>query len=141
MDFYNKVNLKHFKFLNYILDNVNDNHVTCKIDFTLSSSRIDVPYYMEVKVNLTHCTGIYKTGLLHAMDIFKHERLYNITEQRYNIMTEEFNKYFLDEDDEHITYNIEDNQKELTFTAMTTDDLNEILDKYSGFFETIDSLV
>lgn len=141
MDFYHKVNLKHFTFLNYMLDNVNDDHVTCKIHFLLSSNRIDVPYYMQVKVSLTHCTDIQKTGIVHAMDIFSHERMYNITEERYNLMLDEFNKHFLDEDDEHIKYNINQQLRELTFTTLTTGQLKQLMDKYAHFFETIDSLV
>ena len=141
MDFYNNVNLKHFTFLKYILDTVNDDHVTCKIHFLLSSNRIDVPYYMQVKVSLTHCTGIYQTGIVHAMDIFNHERMYNITEDRYNAMLDEFNKYFTQEDDEFIKYNINDELRELTFITMSADDLRKVISKYAGFFETIDSLV
>jgi len=141
MDFYNDVNLKHFTFLKYILDTVKDDHVTCKIHFILSCNRIDVPYYMQVKVSLTHCTGIYKTGIIHAMDIFNHERMYNITEQRYNAILDEFNKYFLDEEDDFIKYNVNDELRELTFTTMSAGDLREVLNKYSGFFESLDSLV
>lgn len=84
MELFNKVNLKQFKTLKYIIDNVQDDHIMCKINCQLRSDKIDAPYYLDTQISISHCTGTYNKGILHAMDVFNHHRMYNITENKYN---------------------------------------------------------
>ena len=46
MDLFNNVTLRHFKFLRFVAENIDDDHVMCKITTIARSDRIDTPYYM-----------------------------------------------------------------------------------------------
>lgn len=137
-DVFNKVNIRHFALLRYLLENMDDDHITCKISCILRSDRIDTPHYMDVKIKLTHCTGLYEKGIYHAMDILSHQRMYNLTQDRYEILEKTFKDNF--REDEMITLRIEDKLNQLTVLTRTSDELMNVLDKYNEFFAMVDDL-
>ena len=108
MQFFNKVNLRQFETLKYIADNVQDDHIMCKINCELRSDRIDTPYYLDTEVSISHCTGTYNKGILHAMDVFNHHRMYNILEEKYYEIKDIMEKSFVNQR-EHITVESSEN--------------------------------
>lgn len=139
MEIFNKVNLKQFKTLKYIADNVNDDHIMCKIDCEIRSDKIDTPYYLDTKISISHCTGTYNKGILHAMDVFNHHRMYNITEEKYFQIKDIIETTFL-EDTKFIKRNISEKSSVINIELMEVSDLKEILEEYHKFFEIIDDL-
>lgn len=140
MDLFNNVTLKHFKFLRFVAENIDDDHVMCKITTIARSDRIDTPYYMDVHFALTFCSDIEEKGIYHAMDILKNQRLYNLNEDKYVEVVNVFKQNFEGLDDERIKLRMEDKLNQIEIQTTSSDELIEMLDKYSQFFDMIDSL-
>ena len=64
MDLFNNVTLKHFKFLRFVAENIDDDHVMCKITSIARSDRIDTPYYMVID-ELFYYQGILRVIIIH----------------------------------------------------------------------------
>lgn len=139
MEFFNKVNLKQFETLKYITDNVQDDHIMCKIHCELRSDKIDTPFYLDTQISISHCTGTYNKGILHAMDVFKHHRMYNITEDKYNEIKKIIETTFTNEE-EHIKTELTEKADTIKIEVLEVSDLQEILRKYQEFFNIIDEL-
>ncbi len=139
MEFFNKVNLKQFETLKYITDNVQDDHIMCKIYCELRSDKIDTPFYLDTQISISHCTGTYNKGILHAMDVFKHHRMYNITEDKYNEIRKIIETTFTNEE-EHIKTELTEKADTIKIEVLEVSDLQEILRKYQEFFDIIDEL-
>ncbi|MBE6486134.1 MAG: hypothetical protein E7Z85_04740 [Methanosphaera stadtmanae] len=139
MELFNQVNLKQFETLKYIINNVQDDHIMCKINCELRTDKIDAPFYLDTEISISHCTGMYNKGILHAMDVFRHHRMYNIKEDKYNEI-----KYILDktftEDEQNITREKSDGYDIIKIEVLEVSDLKAIFEKYNEFFKTIDEL-
>ena len=138
-ELFNKQNLKQFKTLQYLTENTDEEHSMCKINILLTTEKIDTPYYLDTQIAITHCTGTYSKGILHAMDVLKHHRMYNMTEEKYKELYEAIKEIFNEENDE-INIIQTPTQQEITIETLTTEKLVKILGKYHEFFDKIDQL-
>lgn len=139
MELFNKVNLKQFETLKYIITNVQDDHIMCKINCELRSDKIDAPYYLDTQISISHCTGTYNKGILHAMDVFNHHRMYNITEKKYNEIKEIIENTFKEEH-QHISTELTTQYDIVKIEVLEVSDLEEIFNQYPDFFNIIDEL-
>ncbi|MBQ6219752.1 MAG: hypothetical protein IJJ47_08475 [Methanosphaera sp.] len=139
MELFNKVNLKQFKTLKYIIDNVDDDHVMCTINCELRSDKIDTPFYLDTEVAITHCTGTYNKGILHAMDVFRHHRMYNIIEDKYDELKDIIETTF-NNSNEHISTELSEKYDIIKIECMTVEQLDNVLTEYKEFFSLIDDL-
>ena len=139
MELFNKVNLKQFETLKYIINNLQDDHIMCKINCELRSDKIDAPFYLDTKISISHCTGMYNKGILHAMDVFNHHRMYNLKEDKYYEIKKIIEETFTEE---HPRMSIEKGEKidTIYIDVLEVSDLKEIFDKYNDFFNIIDEL-
>ena len=139
MELFNKVNLKQFETLKYIINNVQDDHIMCIINCEIRSDKIDTPYYLDTEISISHCTGTYNKGILHAMDVFKHHRMYNLLEEKYMEIKDIIEKTFTDENP-NLNIEFSDTSDIIKIQVMEVSDLQEIFDKYGVFFNIIDEL-
>lgn len=139
MELFNQVNLRQFETLKYIIDNVQDDHIMCKIKCELRKDKIDAPFYLDTKISISHCTGMYNKGILHAMDVFNHHRMYNIREDKYNEIKDLIDSSFT-EDYPHVSIDIGDDVNIIMIEVLEVSDLKDIFDKYDDFFKKIDEL-
>ena len=139
MELFNKVNLKQFETLKYIINNVQDDHIMCKINCEIRSDKIDTPYYLDTEISISHCTGTYNKGILHAMDVFNHHRMYNITEDKYNEIKKIIEDTF-QSDYEHITTDFSEKADIIKIQVMEVSDLENIFIEFDDFFKIIDDL-
>ncbi len=139
MELFNQVNLKQFETLKYIIHNVQDDHIMCKINCELRSDKIDAPFYLDTKISISHCTGMYNKGILHAMDVFNHHRMYNLKEDKYEEIKKIINETFTEE---HplITRKFSQEVNSIYIEVLEVSDLQDIFDKYDDFFKIIDDL-
>ena len=84
--------------------------------------------------------GPEEKGIYHAMDILKNQRLYNLKEDKYAEVVNVFKQNFEGLDDERIKLRMEDKLNQIEIQTTSSDELIEMLDKYSQFFDMIDSL-
>lgn len=139
MELFNQVNLRQFETLKYIINNVQDDHIMCKIKCELRKDKIDAPFYLDTKISISHCTGMYNKGILHAMDVFNHHRMYNIKEDKYNEIKDLIDSSFT-EDYPHVSIDIGDDVNIIMIEVLEVSDLKDIFDKYDEFFNIIDEL-
>lgn len=138
-ELFNKQNLKQFKTLKYLTENTDEKHSMCKINILLTTEKIDTPYYLDTQIAITHCTGTYSKGILHAMDVLKHHRMYNITEEKYQELHKTIKETFTQENDE-VNLIQTPSQQEIEIETLTTEKLVEVLEMYQEFFDKIDQM-
>ena len=126
MNFMNDdANMKQFQLLGFINENCSDDHVISKISIVLRRDKIEAPYYM-----------------MNAMDIMNHQRMHNLTEERYNEIKSLICDAF-DGNDESDMVKIfkKDKRLKLVFMSKNDDEFKSLFEKYHELFEAIDSLI
>lgn len=140
MTFMNKnANIKQFQLLKFINENCNDDHVISKISIVLRRDKIEAPYYMITKIKLSTCIDRQDNGIIHAMDMLNHNRMYNLTEDTYN----EIKSLIINNDYESDQAQIFKDDKQLKVVLISKND-NEIMnlfENYGELFDKIDYLI
>ena len=135
-------NIKQFRLVKFINENCSDDHVISKISIVLRRDKIEAPYYMDTKIRLSSCIDMAENGVIHAMDILNHNRMYNLTEEKYrqikSLITDAF-----DEGDESDSVKIFKKEKRLKIVLMSKNDeeFADLFESYHELFDEIDSLI
>lgn len=135
-------NIKQFRLVKFINENCSDDHVISKISIVLRRDKIEAPYYMDTKIRLSSCIDMAENGVIHAMDILNHNRMYNLTEEKYmqikSLITDAF-----DESVESDSVKIFKKEKRLKIVLMSKNDeeFADLFESYHELFDKIDSLI
>lgn len=134
----NNSNIKQFQLIKFLNENCSDDHVISKISIILRRDKIEAPYYMDTKIRLSSCIDNPENGLIHAMDLLTHNRMYNLTENSYNEI-----KSLIDENHESDQVNISKKDKHLkmVLTSKNDDEFRNLFKNYHELFDKIDNLV
>lgn len=136
MTFMNKnANIKQFQLLKFINENCNDDHVISKISIVLRRDKIEAPYYMITKIKLSTCIDRQDNGIIHAMDMLNHNRMYNLTEDTYN----EIKSLIINNDYESDQAQIFKDDKQLKVVLISKND-NEIMNHFENYGELFDKI-
>lgn len=134
-------NIKQFQLIKFLNENVNDDHVISRISIVLRRDKLEAPYYMNTKIRLSSCLDNGEKGLIHAMNILNHSRMYNLTEEKYN----EIKSLIIDtfEDNESDQVEFSKNDKQIKITIMSKNDLEfkNLFESYHELFDKIDNLI
>ena len=135
----NTANIKQFQLIEFINENCNDDHVISKISIVLRRDKIEAPYYMITKIRLSSCIDKPENGIIHAMDILNHQRMYNLTEDKYN----EIKSLIVDKDHKSDQVKIFEKDKQLKMVLMSKndDELMNLFKNYRELFDKIDNLM
>ena len=135
----NTANIKQFQLIQFINENCNDDHVISKISIVLRRDKIEAPYYMITKIRLSSCIDKPENGIIHAMDILNHQRMYNLTEDKYN----EIKSLIVDKDHKSDLVKIFEKDKQLKMVLMSKndDELMNLFKNYQELFDKIDNLM
>ena len=138
----NGANIKQFQLIKFINENCNDDHVISKISIVLRRDKIEAPYYMDTKIRMSSCIDMQENGIIHAMDILNHHRMYNLTEEKYN----EIKSLIVDKFDgkpESDQEKIIEKDKKLKIVLMSKndDEIQKLFKNYGELFNKIDNLV
>ena len=137
----NNANIKQFQLIKFLNENVNDDHVISRISIVLRRDKLEAPYYMNTKIRLSSCLDNVENGLIHAMNILNHSRMYNLTEEKYN----EIKSLIIDtfEGNESDLVEFTKNYKQIKIAIMSKNDeeFKNLYEKYQEIFEKIDNLV
>ena len=135
----NSANIKQFQLIQFINENCNDDHVISKISIVLRRDKIEAPYYMITKIRLSSCIDKPENGIIHAMDILNHQRMYNLTEDKYN----EIKSLIVDKDHKSDQVKIFEKDKQLKMVLMSKndDELMNLFKNYQELFDKIDNLM
>lgn len=135
-------NIKQFQLIKFVNENCSDDHVISKISIVLRRDKIEAPYYMDTKIRLSSCIDRQDNGIIHAMDILNHHRMYNLTEDKYN----EIKSLIIDEIDRNNDSNQvkifkEDKRLKIVLMSKNDDEMGNIFKTYHELFEKIDNLI
>ena len=141
MTFMNKsANIKQFQLIKFINENCDDDHLISKISIVLRRDKIEAPYFMDTKIRLSSCVDMEENGIIHAMDILNHNRMYNLTEDKYaeikSLITDAF-----DEESDKIKIFKKEKQLKIVLMSKNDDEIRALFNEYGDLFEKIDNLI
>ena len=136
----NNANIKQFQLIRFINENCIDDHVISKISIVLRRDKIEAPYFMDTKIRLSSCVDMEENGIIHAMDILNHNRMYNLTEDKYaeikSLITDAF-----DEESDNIKIFKKEKQLKIVLMSKNDDEIRALFNEYGELFEKIDNLI
>jgi hypothetical protein len=136
----NSANIKQFQLIKFINENCSDDHVISKISILLRRDKIEAPYYMDTKIRLSSCVDMEENGIIHAMDILNHNRMYNLTEDKYaeikSLITDAF-----DEESDKVKIFKKEKQLKIVLMSKNDDEIRALFNEYGDLFEKIDNLI
>ena len=136
----NNANIKQFQLIRFINENCIDDHVISKISIVLRRDKIEAPYFMDTKIRLSSCVDMEENGIIHAMDILNHNRMYNLTEDKYaeikSLITDAF-----DEESDKVKIFKKEKQLKIVLMSKNDDEIKALFNEYGDLFEKIDNLI
>ena len=137
----NNANIKQFQLIKFLNENVNDDHVISRISIVLRRDKLEAPYYMNTKIRLSSCLDNGERGLIHAMNILNHSRMYNLTEERYNEIKSMILDTFENNQSEQVEFSKNDKQIKITIMSKNDEEFKNLFESYQELFEKIDNLI
>lgn len=137
----NNANIKQFKLIKFLNENCNDDHVISRISIVLRRDKLEAPYYMNTKIRLSSCLDNGEKGLIHAMNILNHSRMYNLTEDRYNEIRSMIIDTFEDNKSEQVEFSKNDKQIKIAIMSKNDEEFKNLYENYHELFEKIDNLI
>ena len=138
----NGANIKQFKLIKFINENCSDDHVISKISIVLRRDKIEAPYYMDTKIRISSCIDRQDNGVIHAMNLLNHNRMHNLTEEKYNEIESLIIDMF-DDDNESDQVKIfkEDKRLKIVLMSKNDDEFMNLFENYHELFDKIDDLI
>ena len=137
----NGANIKQFQLLKFINENCNDHHVISKISIVLRRDKLEAPYYMNTKIRLSTCMDKEENGLIHAMDILNHSRMYNMTEYKYDEIKSLILDLFDGDNSDPVEFSKNDERLKISFMSKNDDEFRRLYENYHELFEMMDNLI
>jgi hypothetical protein len=137
----NSANFKQFQLLKFINENFNDHHVISKISIVLRRDKLEAPYYMNTKIRLSTCMDKEENGLIHAMDILNHSRMYNMTEYKYDEIKSLILDLFDGDNSDQVEFSKNDERLKISFMSKNDDEFRRLYENYHELFEMMDNLI
>ena len=137
----NNANIKQFQLIKFLNENVNDDHVISRISIVLRRDKLEAPYYMNTKIRLSSCLDNGDKGLIHAMNILNHSRMYNLTEERYNEIKSLILDTFENNQSEQVEFSKNDKQIKIAIMSKDDEEFKSLYENYHDLFEKIDNLI
>ena len=137
-----RANIKQFQLVKFINENCDDDHVISKISIVLRRDKIEAPYYMDTKIRLSSCIDMPDNGLIHAMDMLNHNRMYNLTEEKYDeIKSLIIDAFDNDNESDQVKIFKEDKRLKIVLMSKNDDELRNLFESYHELFDKIDNLI
>ena len=137
----NNANIKQFQLINFLNENCNDDHVISRISIVLRRDKLEAPFYMNTKIRISSCLDNEENGLIHAMNILNHSRMYNLTEERYNEIKSMILDTFENNQSEQVEFSKNDKQIKIAIMSKNDEEFKSLFESYQELFEKIDNLI
>ena len=132
-------NIKQFQLIKFVNDNCSDDHVISKISIVLRRDKIEAPDYMDTKIRMSSCLDRQENGVIHAMDLLNHNRMHNLTENKFNEI-----KSLIDgacHESQQVKVFKEDKRLKIVLTSKNDEEMRNLFENYHELFDAIDNLV
>ena len=133
-------NIKQFRLIKFINETCDDDHLMAKISIVLRRDKIEAPYYMDSKIRLSSCIDKPENGVIHAMNLLNHNRMYNLDEIKFNEIKSLIEDTF-DDESEAVKVFKEEKKLKIVLMSKNNDETRMILDSYQDLFDKIDGLI
>ena len=133
-------NIKQFRLIKFINETCDDDHLMAKISIVLRRDKIEAPYYMDSKIRLSSCIDKPENGVIHAMNLLNHNRMYNLCEDQFNEIKSLIEDTF-DDKSEAVKVFKEEKKLKIVIMSKNNEETSKIFDKYHYLFDKIDSLI
>ena len=138
----NNANIKQFQLIKFINENCSDDHVISKISIVLRRDKIEAPYYMNTKIRLSSCIDMPDNGILHAMNILNHNRMHNLTEEKYDEIKSVIVDIFDGKNEsDQVKIFKEDKRLKIVLMSKNDEEFMNLFKEYGELFEKIDNLI
>ena len=137
----NNANITQFQLIKFLNENVNDDHVISRISIVLRRDKLEAPFYMNTKIRISSCLDNEENGLIHAMNILNHSRMYNLTEERYNEIKSMILDTFENNQSEQVEFSKNDKQIKIALLTKNDEEFKNLFESYQELFEKIDNLI
>ena len=136
----NNANIKQFQLIKFINENCDDDHVITRISIVLRRDKLEAPFYMNTKIRLSSCLDNEENGLIHAMNILNHSRMYNLTEDKYNEIKSMITDTFDGNQSNQVEISKNDKRLKIDIMSKNDDEFSELYEKHHELFDKIDNL-
>ncbi len=137
----NNANIKQLQLIKFLNETCNDDHVISRISIVLRRDKLEAPYYMNTKIRLSSCLDNGEKGLIHAMNILNHSRMYNLTEDKYNEIRSMIIDTFEENKSEQVEFSKNDKQIKIALLTKNDEEFKNLYENYHELFEKIDNLI
>ncbi|WP_405298121.1 hypothetical protein [Methanobrevibacter sp.] len=138
----NNANIKQFQLIKFINENCSDDHVISKISIVLRRDKIEAPYYMDTKIRLSSCIDMPDNGIIHAMNILNHNRMHNLTEEKYDEIKSVIVDIFdVKNESDQVKIFKEDKRLKIVLMSKNDEEFMNLFNEYGELFEKIDNLI
>ena len=137
----NNANIKQFQLIKFINENCDDDHVMSKISVVLRRDKLEAPFYMVTKIRLSSCVDVEENGIVHAMDVLNHQRMHNLTEEKYNEIKSLIIDTFDNSQSDQVKLFKEDKHLKLVLMSKNDDELGNLFKNYCELFDKLDNLI
>ncbi len=135
-------NIKQFQLIKFVNENSNDDHVISKISIVLRRDKIESPYYMTTNIRLSSCIDNEYGGIIHAMDVLNHNRMYNLLEDKYNEIKSLINDISDNNPDSAQVKIFKDDKKlKVVLMSKSDDEFRNLFNLCHELFDKIDNLL
>ena len=133
-------NVRQFALVRHVNENSSDDHVVSKITIVLRRDKIEAPYYMNTKVKLSTCLDNPEGGLTHAMDMVSHNRMHNLTQEKYALIKSLISD-LCDGDSNQVSLAESDEKLQLVLISRSDEEFFNLSERFHELFDLIDGLV
>ena len=137
----NNANIKQFQLIKFINENCDDDHVITRISIVLRRDKLEAPFYMNTKIRISSCLDNEENGLIHAMNILNHSRMYNLTEDKYNEIKSMILDAFDDNQSNQVEISKKDKRLKIDIMSKNGDEFMNLFRDYNEFFDEMDNLI
>ena len=138
----NTANIRQFQLIRFISENSDDEHVISKISIVLRRDKLEAPYYMTSKIRMSTCIDRKDNGIVHAMDILNHQRMYNLTEEKYNQIKSLIISISDSGNDPDLVKTFkEDKRLKIVLMSKNNDETRKLFEIYGELFDMMDNMI
>ena len=96
---------------------------------------------MNTKIRLSTCMDKEENGLIHAMDILNHSRMYNMTEYKYDEIKSLILDLFDGDNSDQAEFSQNDKRLKIDLMSKNDDEFRNLYENYHELFEMMDNLI
>ncbi len=96
---------------------------------------------MNTKIRLSTCMDKEENGLIHAMDILNHSRMYNMTEYKYDEIKSLILDLFDGDNSDQVEFSQNDKRLKIDLMSKNDVEFRNLYENYHELFEMMDNLI